>query len=119
MSLTPEQRSAIKRRDNQECQMDCSRARHCGGRGNRPNVHHIIPQAYARMFDIMPDFPENVITVCERFHQFDIHTHSMSETQKAIRERRVYWNPEHDRMLSAVAIRNTQRAVCRGWLFPR
>jgi len=116
--LTPEQRAAIKRRDNQECQMDCSRARYCGGRGNRPNVHHILPQAYARMFGICPDFPENVITVCETFHQREIHTHGISETQKAIRERRPYWDTTHDRLLYATALRNTQRALKRGWHFP-
>ena len=117
MCFSIEQRAAIRRRDNQECQMDCAQAVHCNP-GSPLEVHHVIPQAYAREFGIMPDFPENGISLCRDFHQNEIHNMKVPEAKKALHERRVYWNTEHDRKLGAIAVRNTQRAKKKGWIFP-
>jgi len=118
MCFSVKQRQAIRRRDNQECQMDCEAARFCG-KGNDPlEVHHILPQAYSRQFGIDPDFAENAVSLCRTFHQKEIHTLSVPEAQKALRERRPYWNTAYDRTLHAIAVRNTQRARKKGWIFP-
>lgn len=118
MAFTLRQRQAIRARDKQECQMDCEAARFCG-KGNDPlEVHHVLPQAYSRQYGVDPDYPENAVSVCRTFHQEEIHNTSLPDAQQAIRERRPYWNTEHDRKLSAIAVRNTQRARKKGWIFP-
>lgn len=117
MCYSSEQRAAIRRRDGQRCQMDCDKATHCNPQAPL-EIHHLIPQAYARQFGIDPDFPENGISLCRDFHQKELHGISVPSAQAAIRERRVFWNEKFDRMLKAIAIRNTQRATARGWIFP-
>ena len=117
MCFSIKQRQAIRRRDGQECQMDCEKARFCNPQAPL-EVHHIQPQAYARRFGVDPDFSENGISLCRDFHQKEIHNMKVPEAQKALRERRVYWNPEHDRMFHAIAVRNTQRMKRKGWIFP-
>lgn len=117
MCFSIKQRAAIRRRDEQTCQMDCSKARFCNPQSPL-EIHHVIPQAYARQFGIDADFPENGVSLCRDFHQKEIHNMTVLEAQRALCDRKVYWNDAHDRSLRAIAVRNTQRAIKKGWTFP-
>lgn len=135
MAFSAKQRLWIRERDNNTCQAEALQVDHdCNGGQEleewrrKLQVHHIIPQRYARAVGIEnADFPENAITLCEHFHQRDIHPDMQEalaeyragdkEAFKKVGEQRdrmiasksVYWNETHDRRLAAMAIRNTQR----------
>lgn len=136
-AFTNQQRWAIREeRDGGKCQFPPhlnGHAKECGG---RLEVHHILGQRYCRHFKIDPDFPANAITICENAHSKVIHPdmqtarreygmnkesyHKAFEARdELLKEGKIYWNDEHDRSMTAVAIRNTQRAESNGWQFPQ
>lgn len=113
------QRGAIKYRDNKECQMDCPLAEHCGGRNDKLNVHHVRPQRWLTDHGFDPDYAENGITLCETFHQNEIHGVPQHEINRRVRMRVPYWNTKHDSLLAERAEENTIRAEEeRKWKFP-
>lgn len=71
-SLRPDQRLAIRERDDNHCQ-GCGIFTLCERREperipERLNVHHILPRGYSSRVGIDPNFAENLITVCKTFH---------------------------------------------------
>lgn len=129
-ALTKEQKEAVRKRDHYQCQFP---GKHdCHG---RREIHHVMPQGFAKEFNINPDYPENVLLICQASHDL-IHSDiaearhhykpkgdSFSRVQelhrKALENREPYWNTEFDRAMTAVAVRNTQNAEREGWRFPR
>jgi len=135
MSFTFRQRMWVRRRDRERCQAEELRIDHeCNGSRHGPEdkrklqVHHVIPQRYAERVGIQnPDFPENGLTLCERFHQNIVHpdmtealaqyrggdkgafSKALKRRDKAIDRREVYWNDQHDRAMRTQAVKNTQR----------
>jgi len=132
-AFTKKQRDAIVDRDDGECQMP-KKHDHKGGL----QVHHIIPQRYAKEVGIEnPDYPENGLTICEEAHvgedgiHTDIHAAKKAygrnknafqevfkERQEKLRNKQTYWNTTWDRLMSVVAVRNTQKKKKQGWEFP-
>lgn len=135
MAFSVRQRMWFRERDNHECQAytlgiphDCNGHRGLPPDKRRLQIHHIIPQRYAQHVAIpTADFPENGITLCERFHQGTIHP-DMKETkaryfrgergafsllgrqrQDRLNASQIYWNDTYDRRLSTRAIQLTQR----------
>ena len=132
LAFTKKQRDAIVERDDAECQMP-KKHTHKGGL----QVHHILNQRYAQEIGFDPDYPENAITICEEAHTGEdgIHTdifrakkayaknknsfaEVFAERDEKIKNREITWNPEWDRQMSAVAVKRTQEAKKRGWIFP-
>lgn len=140
-ALNAKQRFAIRERDNNECQ-GCGITSICTR--NTPDrihlqVHHIIPQGYSKRMGIDPDYPENLITICENLHighpTQSVHpdTYQARETYRGQKEsynqmiearkvklenREIYWNTQYDRQFHVIATRNTQRIKVTGWHFP-
>lgn len=136
-AFTKKQRDAIVERDGGKCQMP-KKHRHKGGL----QVHHILPQRYCEKVGIEdPDYPENGITLCEEAHvgpngiHVDIYNakkdyhkkkreggssfgEAFEERDKKLDNREIYWDDTYDRQMSAIAVRNTQRAKKKGWVFP-
>jgi len=130
MAFTRDQVLAIRERDKNKCQFPGPH--NCSG---RLEVHHVLPQRYCSELNIDPDFAENGITVCESAHQGEIHPDmrkakkeywrdkkafkkAFSLRDELLGSREIYWDPSHDRQMSAVAVRNTQRARKEGWELP-
>lgn len=135
MAYTVRQRMWFRERDGYECQAqrlgiphDCNGDRSIPADKRRLQIHHLIPQRYAKHVGIPnADFPENGITLCERFHQGVIHPDMKKtraryfqgekgafsrlgeERQKILDGRSIYWNDEYDRRLSTRAVQLTQR----------
>lgn len=132
------QRDAIALdRDEGHCQApfehDCNE--------DRLEVHHIMPQRYAKHFKIDEeniDTPENAISLCKPAHMM-IHPdmtkalrdyHKMKaeginsfevlgeERQEKLNQHEIYWNDKHDRKMRMVALKRTQESKKRGWAFP-
>ena len=133
LAFTSSQKKAIRERDGNRCQFP---ADHPCNEKAELQVHHIIPQRYAKEVGIEdPDFAENGITLCEISHQNKVHP-DMQEAQQTyhknpnsfaqafqkrddkLKSREVYWNTTWDRLLHVLAVRNTQRAIKGGWVFP-
>lgn len=132
-AFTRKQRDAIVERDDGKCQMP-KKHRHKGGL----QVHHIIPQRYAKEVGIEdPDYPENGLTVCEEAHVGPNGIHPdifrakknygkdkqsfskvFKERGEKLKKKEIYWDDSHDRQMSVVAVRNTQKKKKLGWLFP-
>lgn len=133
LALTQKQRLAVVNRDGKKCNLPAEHD--CRG---QLQVHHILPQAYSGLLKLNPDFPENLITICKNAHVGNadsIHPdiaealqnyHTDPKAIERVREQRaelmvnqeIYWNPKWDRILSATAVRNTQRAKDKGWFLP-
>lgn len=136
MCFTTKQRAWIRERDNNVCQaciLGLPHSRECNGGPDTPpeerrlEVHHNLPQRYAREHGIDPDFAENGITLSNSFHQEDIHPDMRVALvkyrrgdKKAFKQvsinrdemlsrRAIYWNDRWDRVLSTRAVQNTQR----------
>lgn len=143
-ALNKIQREAIKERDGQRCQ-GCGITKICNRSEPECNpeklqVHHILPQGYAKKFDIDPDYPENLITVCTTLHtghptqsihpdtfqakmtyqgqHKDAFKEMKEKREEMLAQRQVYWNTAYDRPLQALAVKNTQQALGKGWEFP-
>ena len=108
----------------------------CNG-DRKVEEHHIIPQGYSAKVGVNPDVPTNGLTVCENFHRKnkDVVIHPDAEealaeyrkgdkqsfeklrvTREAkMEERVIYWNPDYDRGMTVIALRNTQRAEKAGF----
>lgn len=132
-AFTKRQREAILKRDDGECQFP-EKHEHKGGL----QVHHIIPQRYAKEVGIEdPDYPENGITLCEEAHtgkngihpdisrakksygkNKNAYNEVFQERQEKLKNRQVYWNTTWDRLMSVIAVRNTQKKKKEGWQFP-
>lgn len=132
-ALNFQQRKAIRERDGNKCQFPVPNHR-CNGT-KRLEVNHIIPQKYAKKMGIIPDFPENLLTLCQNAHTGDpsnghhvdpIHpdvrdarkkygfdkeaiAKAIKEQQEKLDERMIYWNPQYDRQMTVLAIRNSQK----------
>ena len=135
MAFTAKQRMAIVMRDGNKCQ---ATAKHVCNEEKGLEVDHIIPQRYAFEVGIDPDFPENALSKCKNAHNIKhpdrIETLKKYRTLKAqgvnafvvlgaerskkLKEKVIYWNSANDRTDSVMAIRQTQRAVKNGWVFP-
>ena len=133
LAFTKAQRSAIVERDGGKCQFPADHP--CNGQAQL-QVHHIIPQRYAKEVGIEnPDFAENGITFCEISHQEKIHPDmfearqhyhkdsgaydkAFKEREEKLKRKETYWNTTWDRVLHVIAVRNTQRAISNGWKFP-
>ena len=101
--------------------MDCEAAKHCGKGKGKNQVHHVRPQRWMRDHgfpDREIDSARNGITLCETFHQKEVHNAPFKETQQKIREGKKYWNPKHDQRLAQKAEENTREAERKGWKFP-
>jgi 5-methylcytosine-specific restriction endonuclease McrA len=140
--LRPEQRVAIRERDDNECQ-GCGLFQPCTR--DVPlrihlQVHHIIPRAYSVRLGLNPNYGENLVTLCENMHighpTLSIHpdTYQARETYRGeknsynqmvvsrlekMANREIYWNNMYDRQLTVIAARNTQEKEEEGWVFPK
>lgn len=125
MAFSARQRENILDRDEHKCQFP---ARHrCNGK-SRLEVHHVIPQRYAReVLNIDPDYEDNGITLCEHSHQTMVHP-DMVEAKKTyhekkkkgidsykeafkkrgelLQQRQIYWNSTWDRLFNAIVQKN-------------
>ncbi len=133
--LTHKQKEAIRKRDGYQCQFPehLNGHKHECGRTNL-QIHHILPQGYAKELNFSADYPENVLLICKKAHdqihpdsayawkhyrpKGDSFTIAFDNREKLIAERKIYWNPSWDRQMSAKAVQNTQRAEKEGWTFP-
>lgn len=136
-------RESILERDNHECQ-GCGVFAGCDRREPeripaRLECHHILPQLYMeRLGGINPNYPENMVTLCRTAHRGhatsihpDMHQAGIDYNQgnkdaykqasanhaALLAQRQIYWNDVHDRQLSVIAVRNTQRRRREGWRF--
>jgi hypothetical protein len=128
-AFTPRQREAIRKRDHYKCQFPDKHD--CGG---RHEVHHVLPQGYAKEVGVDPDYPENALTICKNAHEkihpdsgaarrswkpkSDVFVRVQEARKEKLAHREIYWNPTWDRQMTVVAVRNTQRARAEGWTFP-
>ena len=133
LSLTHKQRMAVLNRDGKKCNLPAEHD--CSG---QLQVHHLLPQGYCGLLDIDPDFAENVLTICKNSHVGNMdsihpdiaealqnyHTDPkaiervMEQRAELMANQEIYWNPKWDRQMTAVAVRNTQRAKEKGWFLP-
>jgi len=127
--VTYEQKQAIKARDHYHCNFPGEHE--CKG---RKEIHRILPQWYCNEMGIGPNFPENLITICESAHlmihpdiehvrhHWQPHSEEYQRIFKQRRElldsRQIYWVDDWDRQLLVLAIRNTQEASEKGWCYP-
>lgn len=134
--LNFDQRIAIRERDNNQCQ-GCRIWPHC--ERDTPattnlEVHHLLPRAYASRVGINPNFPENLITICQTMHtghRDSIHPDSFQakmtfrenpkvflelgiEVREKLDNRQIYWNDNYTRPLAVRAVKNTQKVVSEG-----
>lgn len=121
LAFTVRQREYIKDRDNHTCQHPDCRNR----KNQRLEVHHIIPQRYAKEIGIDPDFETNGLTLCK-----DCHSRVHPDRQRALkgyhrdknvferlkvdrdallRQKQIYWDATWDRIFTTTAVRNSQR----------
>lgn len=124
MAFSQRQRQNIIERDGNKCQFP---ERHrCNG-NQQLQVHHVIPQRYAKdVLHIDPDYEDNGITLCEYSHQNLVHPdmskarkeygknkNSYKDTfearQEQLRNRQIYWNDKWDRLFNSIVQKNKQR----------
>lgn len=140
LAFNREQRAYIHERDERfgittgkgGCQFPESHR--CNG-DDATQIHHIIPQRYAKELGIDPDFVENGITLCEYSHQNLIHPDMRSARSKyggnkesykeafqqraqQLAKRMVYWTTTWDRQLHTTIVRSEQRARKAGFNQP-
>lgn len=142
--MNERQRQSILERDSRTCQFTACPLRANGNSArvsctpNKLNVHHLIPQRYSELFGIDPNYPENLLTVCEGAHiKSDEGIHPdmaqalrnyhqnpdgikevFANREKLLEEHKPYWNTKYDRTMSVQAVRNTQLKKKEGWEFP-
>lgn len=116
------QREEILERDEHKCQAPWKHE--CKG---RLEIHHVLPQGYAKKFGVDPDFIENGITLCQNAHvgREGVHPDTaqafeeyktdkkafkkmIEKRKQKLEERVIYWNDEHDRPMQVVALKRTQ-----------
>lgn len=143
MAFTSRQRLAILNRDK-KCQAPFKHNCNWALGNSHRHVHHLIPQRYAKEVGIEnPDFELNGISLCENSHVGEVknkdaecihpdiadakrhygNDHSSMKRvfdwrEEQLRQKKIYWNDKWDRALHALAVRNTQRAIKNGWVFP-
>lgn len=134
-AFTKKQRDSIVfDRDEGKCQHpdkhhNCRGGLHC---------HHIIPQRYAEKIGIEDaDYAENGLTICEESHNGpdgvhpDMHKarrtydgtgksyeRAFEERDRKLERGEIYWDDTYDRQFHAQAVKRTQKAKKRGWVFP-
>ena len=69
LSLSYQQRKIIRERDGNKCQFPVP-GHKCNGRVNL-EINHIFPQKYCRSLGVDPDYPENLLTLCQNSHTGD------------------------------------------------
>lgn len=135
-AFTKKQRDAIVERDNGKCQApvkhDCNETEH------PLEVDHILPQRYLGLFGVDPDQPTNALTKCrnahdikhpdrigarKQYHQAKAKGENsflslFKERKKKLDNRQIYWNDENDRADQVIAMKRTQEAEKKGWVFP-
>lgn len=129
------QKKAILERDDHKCQ---SPIKHDCNPDDGLEIDHILPQRYLYNLSVDPDFPENGLTKCKNAHDIkhpdrvparrqyhrkkeegvDVFKELEVIRANKLRLRQIYWNDKFDRQDQVVAIRNTQRAKKKGWVFP-
>jgi len=132
-AFTSKQKRAIRERDGHQCNFP--NGHDCNGH-EQLHIHHLLPQRYCANLGIDPDYGENGLTICQNSHVQTIHpdmtqakneyrqgnkdafAQKFEDREQALLNKEIYWNPDYDRAMIAVAIRNTQRAVDNGWKFP-
>ena len=140
-AFTRRQVKAIRQRDNNRCQFPTYSEKSgwliCG-RQDRLEVHHIIPQRYAKQVlnwsEDRIDHPKNGITLCQAHHQDVIHPDIVKAKReygedrasfdkcfenrdRLVKEGYKYWNDDWDRALAYKAEENTLSA--QEWNFPK
>lgn len=141
LAFNREQRIQIREeRDEGKCQHPaCLTKPICGAESRECatcplHVHHILGQRYLKNFDVDPDFPENAITIGKPAHdaihpdvktaQRNYHTnknsyHEIFDARNTLLDqRKIYWVSTWDRAMQVIAIKRTQLAKKRGWVFP-
>lgn len=135
--FSEKQRKAILLRDNNKCQAPFKH--NCRG---RLEVHHIIPQHYARtilgLTEEETDKPENALTICLNAHriihpdldQILIHYHELVDRGmvpfrqledargETLKQKKVYWDTQYDRLMLTLAFKRTAYAKRDNWEFP-
>jgi hypothetical protein len=132
-ALNFNQRKIIRERDGNKCNFPVPN-HNCNG-DKRLEINHIHPQKYLKSLGVDPDYPENLLTICQNSHTGDpsnghhiepIHPDvrdarknygkDKKSIEKAIKEqeeknaeRVIWWNTEHDRQQQVIAVRNSQK----------
>lgn len=136
--LSNKQRNAIKKRDNDKCQIPFE---HGCNESKRPlNVHHILPRRLVSLLGLRQttiDNPRNLITICESFHTgaYGIHPDmaqakseyvlnansfgdAMLKRDEKLERLEAYWEFAWDDTLFEIANKNTNYFESKGWVFP-
>lgn len=132
--LTQKQREAILERDGQRCQ---ATVRHQHSRALE--VDHIIPQRYGQTIGLDEetlDQPENLLTKCTNAHDLKHRDRIVAkekyrggnkssygemfiERNERLQHGEIYWNADNDRTDMVQALKKTQQAKKRGWVYPQ
>lgn len=133
-AFTQKQRAAIIERDEGKCQATVP---HQHSTAKYPlEVDHVIPQRYAEKIGLPDvDIPENALTKCRNAHDLkhrdriaarekwaESHNGSFESMFKERNEKlengEVYWDTTYDRQDMVQALKRTQIAKKKGWIFP-
>ena len=135
-AFTRKQRLAIIERDEGKCQATVP---HQHSTAKYPlEVDHIIPQRYGAAIGLDEesiDRPENALTKCRNAHDLkhrdriaarekwaESHNGSFQQMFEERREKlennEVYWDTSYDRQDMVQALKRTQNAKKKGWIFP-
>jgi hypothetical protein len=135
-ALTQKQRLAILDRDNNRCRATVPH--HHASKKYPLEVDHIVPQRYGTALGIDQetlDQPNNLLTKCRNAHDLkhrdritarddwrESHNGSFikmfNERGELLKHGEIYWNPDYDRTDMVQAMKLTQEAQKRGWIFP-
>lgn len=135
-ALSKKQRDATLERDGHKCRATVKHE--CNEKDHPLEVDHILPQRYLALFGVDPDWPGNVLSKCrnahdikhpdriparKKYHQLkeqgiDSFKQLGAERNKKLEERLIYWNDQNDRADQVMAMKLTQLAILKGWLFP-
>lgn len=134
LGLTFKQRRVIRERDNNKCQFEKIVPGHkCNGEEHL-EVNHIFPRKYLLGLGVDPDYPENLLSICQRSHRGDpsnghhvepIHpdirdamknyhkdnqsiSRAIEKQREAQKKRTVWWNSQYDRQQQVISAKNTQ-----------
>jgi predicted SprT family Zn-dependent metalloprotease len=102
LALNREQKEAIRKRDHYRCQFPEHQHGNCPCHG-RLEIHHILPQGYAKLLEINPDFPENVLLICQYAHDL-IHA-DVAEAKKHYKPKGESFLRVSEKHLKALEIR--------------
>jgi len=135
-AFTRKQREALLERDDHQCQAPVKHE--CNETEHPLEIDHLLPQRYLGLFGVDPDQPENALTKCRNAHDIkhpdrikarkEYHQEKkkgknsflslFAERKKKLENRQIYWNDENDRADQVVAMKRTQEAESKGWVFP-